>query len=106
MADRITNQQLMNAINDITPVLTVKLDTINAHLARLNGSVAELQHGAVNKETRITVLEKREEEERVTLEELERCVRDMQISQAKSAGIGAVVGALIAALPQLIQALR
>ena len=73
----------------------------------------ELQQQLAQHDTRISLLEngrKQAQAERTDirggLEKLEECVTGMQISQAKSAGIGAVVGALIAALPQLIQALR
>ena len=106
MAQPITNSQIKEAVDNIVPVINVKLDIINERLARINGTVVELQRGAANKETRITVLERASAREAEDVEALEACVQDIKLNQAKSAGIGAIVGALIVALPQLIQALR
>jgi chromosome segregation ATPase len=106
MAERITNQQLYKAITNISPVIGVKLDAINDHLERLNGTVADLQTAGASRETRITVLESHGTEEREDLDSLQECVQDMQIGQAKSAAIGGIMGAFIAIIPALLSWLR
>lgn len=73
----------------------------------------ELLQQIAQHETRLSVLEngrKHAAEERLKLcaavEQNTKSIRTMEISQAKSAGIGAIVGALIAVIPQVIQVLR
>lgn len=65
----------------------------------LNGTVRE--HG-----TDIALLQQSDKRQGTDLKEVCGQVRTMEVSQAKSAAIGALVGAVIVALPQIMIAAR
>ena len=102
MAPRRTTEEVYEAVL----VSQEKLSSIDAHLARMNGSIAELQRAGGNRETRLVVLEHNDKREQEELETLQECVQDMKLSQAKSVGIGGAVGAIVSQLlPRLIDML-
>lgn len=79
--------------------LLAAITQVNTRLTEMNGTVK--RH-----DTAIELLKASETRQTSDLDEVCDQVQDLQLSQAKSAGIGALFGAVIAGLPQIVTAVK
>lgn len=93
--DRIGTRQVYDAVIEMRGTLNNLCVTVQKNCT----DIALLQQRGANH----SVEEVKRDQQ---YENLDEAVQAMRLSQAKSAAIGAVVAALIVAIPQLIQALR